>query len=147
MTTTVAQLLDSKGTDVFVVAPGTPVTEALDLMARFNVGCVVVAAGNRLLGIFSERDYVRKVRPHSAVQPGTPVEQLMTANILTVSPSQTVQDCMSMMTDNRVRHLPVVDGGRLVGIISIGDIVKAVIAEQDNTIRQLSSYISGDLSV
>lgn len=146
MTTTVAEVLVTKGSTVLALPPTATVTEALELMSSSNVGSVLVANGNRLLGIFSERDYVRKAKPQGEVRAETPVEKLMTSNILTVSPSQTVADCMNMMTDNRVRHLPVVDGGKLVGVISIGDIVKAVIAEQENTIRQLSSYISGDLS-
>lgn len=145
--TTVAQVLENKGKTVFTVAPTATVTEVLRIMTSRNVGSVVVASGDRLLGVFSERDYVRKVMPHGEVGPDTPVERLMTGNVLTVSPSQTVADCMGLMTDNRVRHLPVVDGGRLAGIISIGDVVKAVIAEQEHTIRQLSSYISGDLAV
>jgi CBS domain-containing protein len=142
----VAQVLDSKGSAVYAVPPTATVTEALDLMASRNVGSVIVASGEHLLGIFSERDYVRKVRPRGDVGPDTRVEKLMTSNVLTVSPTQTVEDCMGLMTDNRVRHLPVVERGRLVGIITIGDVVKAVIAEQENTIRQLSHYISGDLS-
>ncbi len=146
MSTTVAQILDTKGSTVLAVLPTATLGEAVDAMASHNVGSVLVATGNRLLGIFSERDYVRKVRPQGEVRADTPVEKLMTSNILTVSPSQTVEDCMAMMTDNRVRHLPVVDGGRLIGVISIGDVVKTVIAEQEHTIRQLSSYISGDLS-
>lgn len=147
MTTTVAQLLEDKGSAVYTVPPTATVTEIVEIMAKRNVGSVVVANGDRLIGIFSERDYVRKVRPDGPVHADTPVEKLMTGNILTVSPSQTVDDCMGMMTDNRVRHLPVVENGRLLGIISIGDIVKAVIAEQDQTIQQLSHYISGDLAV
>jgi CBS domain-containing protein len=147
MTTTVAQVLEIKGTVVYAVPPTATVTEALEIMAKRNVGSVVVSTGERLLGIFSERDYVRKARPQSEVRADTPVEKLMTSNILTVSPTQTVEDCMGLMTDNRVRHLPVVERGKLVGIITIGDVVKAVIAEQENTIRQLSGYISGDLAI
>ncbi len=147
MTTTVAQVLDIKGSAVYAVTPTTTVTAALEIMASRNVGSVVVSSGDRLLGIFSERDYVRKVRPQSDVRADTPVEKLMTSNVLTVSPTQTVEDCMGLMTDNRVRHLPVVERGKLIGIITIGDVVKAVIAEQENTIKQLSGYISGDLAI
>ena len=146
MSTSVAQVLESKGSTVHTVSPDATITAVLDVMTRSNIGSVVVANGSRLMGVFSERDYVRKVKPHGDVRAETPVEKLMTSNVLTVSPTQTVEDCMNLMTDNRVRHLPVVDGGRLVGIISIGDVVKAVIAEQEHTIKQLSSYISGDLS-
>jgi CBS domain-containing protein len=146
MTTSVRQVLASKGSAVFSISPQTSVSEALDLMTEKNVGSVVVALGERLLGVFSERDYVRKVRPCGDVKTDTPVEDLMSCNVLTVSPTQTVEDCMNLMTDNRVRHLPVVEHGKLVGVISIGDAVKAVIAEQQSTIQQLSSYIAGDLS-
>jgi CBS domain-containing protein len=146
MTTSVRQVLASKGSAVFSISPQTNVSEALDVMTAENVGSVVVASGDRLVGVFSERDYVRKVRPCADVKADTPVEDLMTCNVLTVSPTQTVEDCMNLMTDNRVRHLPVVEHGKLVGVISIGDVVKAVIAEQQSTIQQLSSYIAGDLS-
>jgi CBS domain-containing protein len=146
MTTSVRQVLASKGSAVYSISPQTSVTEALDVMAEKNVGSVVVAAGDRLVGVFSERDYARKVRPCGEVKPETPVEDLMSCNVLTVSPTQTVEDCMSLMTDNRVRHLPVVERGKLVGIITIGDVVKAMLAEQQSTIQQLSSYIAGDLS-
>jgi CBS domain-containing protein len=146
MSTSVTQVLESKGSNVYTVGPHETITTVLEIMATNNIGCVVVLLKDRLLGVFSERDYVRKVQPHGDVRADTPVEKLMTSNVLTVSPTQTVDDCMNMMTDNRVRHLPVVDAGRLVGVISIGDVVKAVIAEQEHTIRQLSSYISGDLS-
>ena len=146
MTTSVRQILTSKGSAVYSISPQTSVTEALAVMTDKNVGSVVIASGDRLLGVFSERDYVRKVRPCADVKPETPVEDLMTCNVLTVSPTQTVEDCMNLMTDNRVRHLPVVEHGKLVGIITIGDVVKAVIAEQQSTIQQLSSYIAGDLS-
>lgn len=147
MNTTVAQLLGDKGATVHTVLPTATVTEILKLMAEQNIGSVVVAKGDQLLGIFSERDYVRKVWPDGPIHANTPVKEIMTGNVRTVSLTQTVADCMGMMTDHRIRHLPVIDRGKLVGIISIGDIVKAVIAEQDQTIQQLSNYISGDLAV
>jgi CBS domain-containing protein len=122
------------------------VYEALELMAKNDVGSVVVADGDCLLGIFTERDYARKLILQGRSSKDTKVSDLMTSNILTVSPTQTIDDCMAMITDNRVRHLPVVEKGRIVGIISIGDVVKAVIADQQRTIQQLSSYIAGDIS-
>jgi CBS domain-containing protein len=146
MTTSVRQVLEAKGATTLSLPPGATVYEALELMAKNDVGSVVVADGDCLLGMFTERDYARKLILQGRSSKDTRVSELMTSNILTVSPSQTIEDCMAMITDNRVRHLPVVEKGRLVGIISIGDVVKAVIADQQRTIQQLSSYIAGDIS-
>jgi CBS domain-containing protein len=146
MTTSVRQVLEAKGSATFVLAPSTTVYEALELMAKHDIGSVVIADGDCLLGIFTERDYARKLILHGRSSKDTRVSELMTSNILTVSPTQTIDDCMEMITDNRVRHLPVVEKGRLVGIISIGDVVKTVIADQQRTIQQLSSYIAGDIT-
>jgi len=146
MTTSVRQVLEAKGSAALSLPPGATVYEALELMAKNDVGSVVVADGDCLLGIFTERDYARKLILQGRSSKDTQVSDLMTSNILTVSPTQTIDDCMAMITDNRVRHLPVVEKGRLVGIISIGDVVKAVIADQQRTIQQLSSYIAGDIS-
>jgi CBS domain-containing protein len=146
MTTSVRQVLEAKGATTFSLPPSATVYEALELMANNDVGSVVVADGDCLLGIFTERDYARKLILQGKSSKDTRVSELMTSNILTVSPTQTIDDCMGMITDNRVRHLPVVEKGHLVGIISIGDVVKAVIADQQRTIQQLSSYIAGDIS-
>jgi CBS domain-containing protein len=146
MTTSVRQVLEAKGSTTLSLPPGATVYEALELMAKNDVGSVVVADGDCLLGIFTERDYARKLILQGRSSKDTKVSDLMTSNILTVSPTQTIDDCMAMITDNRVRHLPVVEKGRVVGIISIGDVVKAVIADQQRTIQQLSSYIAGDIS-
>jgi CBS domain-containing protein len=146
MTTSVRQVLEAKGATTLSLPPSATVYEALELMATNDVGSVVVADGDCLLGIFTERDYARKLILQGRSSKDTRVSELMTSNILTVSPTQTIEDCMEMITDNRVRHLPVVEKGRLVGIISIGDVVKAVIADQQRTIQQLSSYIAGDIS-
>jgi CBS domain-containing protein len=146
MTTSVRQVLEAKGSATFSLSPGATVYEALELMAKNDVGSVVVADGDCLLGIFTERDYARKLILQGRSSKDTPVSDLMTSNILTVSPTQTIDDCMAMITENRVRHLPVVEKGQLVGIISIGDVVKAVIADQQRTIQQLSSYIAGDIT-
>jgi len=146
MTTSVRQVLEAKGSATFSLSPGATVYEALELMAKNDVGSVVVADGDCLLGIFTERDDARKLILQGRSSKDTPVSDLMTSNILTVSPTQTIDDCMAMITENRVRHLPVVEKGQLVGIISIGDVVKAVIADQQRTIQQLSSYIAGDIT-
>ncbi|HUI60071.1 MAG TPA: CBS domain-containing protein [Steroidobacteraceae bacterium] len=138
---TVKQLLDRKGRSVFSVDPEDPVLEAIRLMAERHVGALLVMKGEALQGIISERDYARKVILHGRSSAETPVWQIMSSPVLTVSPAQTLQDCMRLMTEKRVRHLPVVAGGRVEGMISIGDLVKAVIEEQQQTIEQLESYI------
>ncbi|MFA5594668.1 MAG: CBS domain-containing protein, partial [Trueperaceae bacterium] len=107
------------------------------------VGALPVVAGGQLVGIFSERDYARKVILHGQASRETPVSAIMTSNVVTVSPDQDLSDCMRIMTDKRIRHLPVIEGGRQVGVLSIGDVMKAVLAEQEFLIGQLSSYIGG----
>ena len=140
---TVRQLLLEKGTTVYTVAPDASVFDALQLMADKNVGALPVVAGGQLVGIFSERDYARKVILHGQASRETPVSAIMTSNVVTVSPEQDLSDCMRIMTDKRIRHLPVIEGGRQVGVLSIGDVMKAVLAEQEFLIGQLSSYIGG----
>ena len=138
----VKHLLQSKGSAIFAIAPEAPVLEAIKLMAERRVGALVVLRGNQLLGIVSERDYARKVilQGHSSAQ--TAVADIMTSPALTVSPDTDVFDCMRLCTDSRVRHLPVVDGERVVGVISIGDLVKEVIDAQAEEIEQLHRYIT-----
>jgi CBS domain-containing protein len=139
--TKVRQLIEGKGRTLYSVEPEDPVLEAIRQMADHHVGALLVLKGTELQGIISERDYARKVILHGRSSAETPVWQIMSAPVITVSPDQTVQDCMKLMTDRRVRHLPVVDGGQVVGMVSIGDLVKAVIEEQQQTIEQLESYI------
>ncbi|MCB1909800.1 MAG: CBS domain-containing protein [Rhodocyclaceae bacterium] len=146
MTTTVRQILDEKGDAIFAVTPEATVLEALQCMQANDIGGVLVTEGAHLRGIFTERDYARKVTLQGRTSKDLKVTEVMTANVLTISPSQTIDDVMAMMTENRIRHLPVVEKGAMVGIITIGDAVKAVIAEQQATIEHLESYISGDLS-
>jgi len=141
--TLVRQLLDRKGRAIFSVEPDAPVLEAVRAMAAHQVGALLVMQGEALRGIVSERDYARKVILKGRASADTPVRDIMTAEVLTVTPETSVQACMQLMTDKRVRHLPVVDGGRVIGMISIGDLVKAVIAEQQQQIEQLESYIRG----
>lgn len=139
--TTVHHLLDRKGRALYGVEPEDPVLEAVRMMADHHVGALLVMRGTALAGIVSERDYARKVVLLGRSSAETPVWQIMTSPVITVRLDESVQDCMRIMTDCRIRHLPVLDGGRVVGMISIGDLVKAVIEEQQQTIEQLESYI------
>lgn len=142
--TTVRQVLQGKGGAVRAVAPDDTVRDALEVMARHDIGAVVVTEGGRLVGIFSERDYARKVILQGKASRDTPVRDVMTSDVVTVAPSRTVGECMTTMTERRIRHLPVVEEGRLVGVVSIGDAVKAVMEEQRFVIQQLEGYIRGD---
>jgi CBS domain-containing protein len=140
---TVQQLLQSKGRDVYSISPDARVFEALKLMAEKQVGALVVLEQGKVAGVISERDYARKVILQGKSSHDIPVREIMTAKVITVTPARTVEECMALMTANRVRHLPVLEGDRLAGILSIGDLVKEVIAEQQQTIQQLESYIHG----
>lgn len=142
MSTTVRHLLEAKGREVFSVRPEDPVLEAIRLMAEHHVGALLVMKGEQLVGIISERDYARKVILRGRSSAETPVREIMSSPVLTVSPEHTVRDCMELVTERRIRHLPVVvQQGKVVGVVSIGDLVKAVIEEQQQTIEQLESYI------
>ena len=138
---TVKQLLESKTTGVVTIAPEASVFEALELMADKDIGAVVVTHDNRVVGIMSERDYARKVILHHKSSKEITVAQIMTGKVLYVRPTQTIDQCMALMTDKRIRHLPVLEGERLIGVLSIGDLVRATISEQDFVIKQLESYI------
>jgi len=138
---TVRQLLDSKPADVHSIAPDAPVIDALRLMAERHIGAVVVCHARQLAGIVSERDYARKVILQGRASSDTPVHEIMTADVVTVSPTATVAQCMQLMTDHRIRHLPVVVDGDVVGIVSIGDLVRAVIEDQQLELDQLQRYI------
>jgi len=138
---TVRQLLDRKGRAILSIEPEAPVLEAIRAMAAHHVGALLVMQGETLRGIVSERDYARKVILLGRSSADTPVRDIMSSPVITVSPDTTVQTCMQLVTDRRVRHLPVVDGARVVGMVSIGDLVKAVIAEQQQQIEQLEHYI------
>ena len=139
--TTVRRLLDGKGRAIFSVEPQASVLDAIRLMAEHHVGALLVMRGQALEGILSERDYARKVILRGRSSADTPVRDIMSTPVLTVSLETSVGECMQLMTDRHVRHLPVVDGARVVGMVSIGDLVKAVIAEQQQQIEQLESYI------
>jgi CBS domain-containing protein len=135
-------LLALKGKDVWTISPDAPVIEAVRLMAERGIGALPVVQGTELVGIVSERDYARKVILRGRSSAETPVRDIMSTPVETISPDQAVHNCMQTMTDKRIRHLPVVDRGRLIGMISIGDLVKAVIEEQQQTIAQLERYIA-----
>ena len=138
---TVMQLLGQKPRAIYSVAPDAPVLEAIRLMAEHSVGALLVMQGERLAGIISERDYARKVILMGRSSSDTPVSQIMTTSVITVGMTHGIQQCMQLMTDRRVRHLPVVEGGRVLGMLSIGDLVRAVLEEQAQTIEQLEHYI------
>ena len=139
----VAELLKKKGHDIWSVDPDTPVFKALQLMSDKNCGTVLVLEEEKLVGIFSERDYARKVILKGKSSKDTSVEEIMSSKVVCILPTRTIDHCMALMTDKRVRHLPVMEEeGALVGVISIGDVVKEVISEQEFIITQLESYIS-----
>ena len=141
---TVAELLKAKpAARVVSVRPEQSVLEAIKVLASEDVGAVVVMIGDRLAGILSERDYTRKVILQGRASNTTRVEEIMTANVICVSPRTKARECMALMTDKQIRHLPVLEGGRVVGMVSIRDIVSDIIADQDFTIEQLEHYISG----
>jgi len=140
---TISHLLQDKGQAVWSVSPDTTVFDALKLMAEKNVGALLVLDKDKLVGIFSERDYARKVILKGKSSKETPVKEIMSEEVLYVRPNQSIEECMALMTNKRIRHLPVMEGNQLLGIISIGDVVKAVISEQEFVIHQLENYITG----
>lgn len=144
--TTVAQILKSKPEQsVATISPEASVFEAVQKMAEKNIGALVVIEGGKVVGVVSERDYARKVALMARSSRETPVRDIMSAPVMYVRPSQTNEECMALMTENRLRHLPVMEGERMVGLISIGDLVKDIISEQKLIIEQLEHYIAGGL--
>lgn len=141
--TTARDILKSKGGDVWSVRPDTTVLATLELMAEKGIGAVVVLEDGKLAGIFTERDYARKVVLAGRSSKEANVSEVMTPQVVCVAPERSVDQCLALMTDKRVRHLPVVEQKTVVGLISIGDLVKAKIADQEHTIEQLQSYIAG----
>ena len=141
---TAADLLKAKDhQSVHTIAPGASVFDAVKLMSEKNIGALLVMEGEEVAGIVTERDYARKVILMSRSSKETPVREIMTSAVMYVHPSQTSEQCMVLMTENRLRHLPVMDGNKLIGLISIGDLVKAIISDQKFTIEQLEHYIAG----
>jgi len=143
VTENIASILKTKGSTIWSVAPDTTVYDALALMAERSIGAVLVLSDSRLAGIVSERDYARKIVLQGKSSKDTPVHEIMTRSPVTVTPDHTVDECMVIMTQSRVRHLPVLIGDRVAGIVSIGDLVNAIISAQAHTINQLHTYISG----
>ena len=142
MATTVHDVLRGKGSDVISVCPTDTVFEALQILAERNIGAVLVLEGSRLVGILSERDYARQVILKGKASKDTPVREIMTTSVVCVHPEYTIEECMALMTDKRFRHLPVLADDRLLGVLSIGDVVKALLDEQAFRIEQLESYIA-----
>lgn len=140
---TVNDILREKGYEVWSITPDATVYEALKFMADKNVGALLVLDGQAVVGMVSERDYARKVILHGKSSREIQVHEIMSSKVYYVQPEQNIQDCMALMTDKRVRHLPAMENDRLVGVISIGDVVKAIIAEHESTIKHLEDYITG----
>jgi len=139
----VRDILRDKGTAVYSISPDASVYDALRLMAEKNVGSLLVLEGDRMAGMISERDYARKIVLMDKLSRETKVKEIMTTEVLTVTPDTDLDDCMELITDKRVRHLPVVENDRVLGIVSIGDIVKGIIDHKESVIEQLESYIKG----
>jgi CBS domain-containing protein len=140
---TIASTLRNKGGSVWSVPPETSVFDAIAMMADKRVGALLVMKDERLVGIISERDYARKVILQGRSSKDTPVEEIMTRDVVTVTPDQEIEECMRIITQHRIRHLPVLCGEEVVGVISIGDLVNAIISDQAHTINQLHTYIHG----
>jgi len=147
MSETIASILTNKGNMIWSVDPDATVYDAIALMADKGVGALLVVAEGSLVGILSERDYARKVILQGRSSKDTPVREIMTAELITVTPQHTVDECMQIMTDHHIRHLPVLDQGRLANVVSIGDLVKAIISAQAHTINHLHSYIGSNYPV
>ena len=143
MTISVARLLESKGHDVWSIEPDATVYEAIKLMADKGVGALLVLHDGALAGIVSERDYARKVILQERSSRDTPVRDIMTSEVITVRPQQSLEDCMALMTAKHIRHLPVSDGEQVLGVVSIGDLVKSILADKEILIGQLEGYITG----
>ena len=143
MSTSAHQLISDKGYELYSVSPDTMVYDAINLMNEAKVGALLVMEGNKLAGIISERDYTRKVILETRSSRETPVRDIMTSNVLTVSPDQSIEDCMKIMSENHIRHLPVAENGEPIGVLSVMDVVKNIISEKEFVIDQLEQYIAG----
>lgn len=140
---TIRDILQEKGFDIYAITPESSVFQALQLMAEKNVGALMVMTGDTVEGLISERDYARKIVLKGRFSKDVPVREIMSPEIVAIGPEEDVERCMTLMTHKRMRHLPVFENGRLIGLISIGDIVKAIIEHKEETIRQLEKYIKG----
>ena len=144
---TIAQILGGKGHEIITIRPSDSVLVALEVLAAYNIGALPVVEGGKLVGIFSERDYARKVALKGLTSAVTEVHEIMTSKVLCAKLQHTVMECMALMTDKHIRHLPVMDQDQLVGMLSIGDLVKTIIEDQQFQIQQLESYINPALSL
>jgi CBS domain-containing protein len=140
---TISAILNQKGSQVWTISPDATVYEAIQMMADRNVGVLLVTENGKLVGIISERDYTRKVVLRGKTSRHTAVREILSGNVVQVSPAHTVEDCMRLMTQHHIRHLPVLDGETLVGLVSIGDLVNWIISAQSSRIQQLQTYIGG----
>ena len=140
---TIGTILHHKGATVWTISPQATVFEAIQLLERKNIGALPVVEGDKLLGIFSERDYARKVALEGKNSHNTKVRDILTANVATITPHEAVEDAMRIMTDKHIRHLPVMEDGRMIGFISIGDMVNWIISAQTAAINQMESYLAG----
>ncbi len=140
---TISDILHHKGTQAWSIAPEATVFDAIQMMAEKNVGALLVTEMDKLVGIISERDYTRKVALKGRSSKETLVKEILSGQVIHVTPDHSVEECMHLMTDHRVRHLPVLEGGNIVGVVSIGDLVNWIISVQSSTIQQLQTYIAG----
>jgi CBS domain-containing protein len=141
--TTVRIVLNAKDKNIWSIAPDATVFDAIKIMAEKNIGALLVMKNEKVVGIFSERDYARKIVLKGESSHTTAVKDVMTSGVFSVNPEQSIDECMALMTNKHVRHLPVIENGNLIGLISIGDVVKAIISEHEYTIKQLENYITG----
>ena len=142
----ISSILHQKTSALWSIAPEATVFEAIKLMADKNIGSILVMSGSNLNGVFTERDYTRKIALHGKSSRETRVHEIMTGNVVTVTPDDSVEECMKLMTENRVRHLPVLEGKTVVGIVSIGDLVNWIISTQNAAIEQMEQYIAGGMT-
>lgn len=142
----ISALLHHKGTAVWSIAPEATVFEAIQLMADKNIGSLLVMSGDRLVGVFTERDYTRKIALQGKTSKATRIGEVLTSKIISVTPNHTVEECMRLMTENRVRHLPVLENDKVTGLVSIGDLVNWTISAQDAAIAQMEQYIAGGVT-
>jgi CBS domain-containing protein len=140
---TISEILSHKGNNVWTVSPEMMVFDAIQMMADKNIGALLVTESEKLVGIMTERDYTRKVALKGKSSKQTAVREIISGEVIRVQPDNTVEECMRLMTEHRIRHLPVLEGGKIVGVISIGDLVNWIISAQSSTIHQLQTYISG----
>jgi CBS domain-containing protein len=140
---TIQEILNSKGSQVWSISPDATVYDAIQTMSDRNIGALLVIENSKLVGIITERDYTRKIALKGKSSKSTPVREILTDEMIRVTPAHTIEECMHLMTDHRIRHLPVLEGDRIAGLVSIGDLVNWIISTQHNTINQLQTYISG----